>query len=41
MEKIRHETIESLQNHISLYVDSMLETDEDGGLPHFCFLNWC
>ena len=41
MEKIRHETVESLQNHISLYVDSMLETDEEGGLPHFCFLNWC
>ena len=29
MERIKHENIPSLLNHISLYVDSMLETDED------------
>ena len=41
MEKVRHDTIESLLTYISLDVDSKLETNEFGGLPHLLFLEWC
>ena len=41
MEKPSFETIHDLQNYIALDVDSILETNEDGGLPHLLFLSWC
>ena len=41
MERQSFETINALQNHIALEVDSILEVNEDGGLPHLIFLSWC
>ena len=40
-EIVSHSSIEELLNHINLEVASALESDEDGGLPHLEFLNWC
>ena len=41
MDRIVHENIPSLLNHINLYVDSALETSDVGGFPHLKFLDWC
>ena len=41
MDRIVHENIPSLLNHINLYVDSALETSDVGGFPHIKFLEWC
>ena len=41
MDKIVHEDIPSLLNHINLHIDSNLETSEEGGFPHLKFLEWC